>query len=272
MTRCRWLIVALLGAGVGLGFDGPERASRRVFPVRPTKTDNITIRPTVKIRQGRSAGSGSLIASAPGTALILTAAHVVAGDGKVLVELHRYNLGVESRQSQAGWPKVLPGEVIAADVEADVALVRLSGLTTLPFVAPLGNLEQQPRPGEPVLSVGIDLGEQIKSWETRVRGVVKLNRGEDSQSRPFLVTERAPEHGRSGGGLFRADGRLIGVCVGRIEMADRRSIGLFASTASIRRLLTRPAVSEIVTQFPALTPNPSARTRSDESTLGQDPP
>ncbi|MFO0957775.1 MAG: serine protease [Isosphaeraceae bacterium] len=232
----------------------PVRATRYLSPARSTPAANHTFRPTVKIRRGLSSGTGTLIAARPGESLILTAAHVVQGDGSVEIELHRYNLGVEANLPGVGWPKSYPGEVVVADPEADVALVRLKGLVALPFLASLVSTDEEPRPGQHVTSVGIDQGMKLQSWESRVRGVVRLNRnGEpDVNARPYLITEKAPEHGRSGGGLFRDDGLLIGVCVGRIEFEGHRAIGLFASTASIRRLLDEPNAAAALRRFPAL--------------------
>jgi hypothetical protein len=55
--------------------------------------------------------------------------------------------------------------------------------------------------------------------------------------RPFLITEKIPEHGRSGGGLFQGNGELVGVCVGHAELVKGRRMGVFASPDSIRALL-----------------------------------
>lgn len=250
-----WIIVAGIATPPARALDDPpkERASRRMAPAaRATKADNATYRPTVKIRRGNSAGSGTIIASAPGESLILTAAHVVNGEGDLLVELHRYNLGVELNQPKIGWPKAHPADIVAVDVEADVALIRLPGLAKLPFVARMADISDEPRPGEHVASYGIDLGEHLNSWETKVRGLIRLNRGGDGKARPFLVTEKAPEHGRSGGGLFRDDGRVIGVCVGRIEMAGSKPVGLFASPSSVRKLLADPEARAAIARYPSL--------------------
>ena len=45
------------------GASSQERASRRLTPVRPTRADDTTYRPTVKLRRGNSAGSGTIIGS-----------------------------------------------------------------------------------------------------------------------------------------------------------------------------------------------------------------
>lgn len=254
-STCLAMFVALLASG-GLWAQTaspPQRASRtKAQANRPTKADDLTFRPTVKLRKGNSCGTGSLIASQAGETLILTAAHVVEGPGELLVELHRYNVGLERNEPGVGWPKTYTAEVVQADKEADVALVSLFGVRRLPHLAALAEKTAVVKPGQHVVSVGIDRGERLQSWETRVQGQVQLNRGGEGKVQPFLVTEKAPEHGRSGGGLFRDDGRLVGVCVGRIELDNQPAVGLFASLESVRRLLKMPAAADTAGRFPSL--------------------
>jgi len=105
-------------------------------------------------------------------------------------------------------------------------------------VARLAPGDEEPSRGSMVTSVGIDGGKKLNSWRTEVGGVAWLAMHKGAGDRPFLVLKQAPLHGRSGGGLFRGDGCLVGVCVGRIEILKlNRHLGLFASSASIRRML-----------------------------------
>ncbi len=158
------------------------------------------------------------------------------------VEAHRFNMGLEARTPHDGWPVRLMGEVAAKDVAGDVALVRIKGRTAMPYVARFVAAGDEPDPGTTVISLGIDGGTRLESWSTRVRDVKWFSmsparakptgRGQTTKKiptnqytatedpadgRPFLLTERAPIPGRSGGGLFLRDGRLVGVCVGRVE-------------------------------------------------------
>src|SRR5690242_12494598 len=105
---------------------------------RPAPRDDLTFRPTVLVRNGSSQGSGTIIASTEGETLVLTASHVVEEPGSLSVELHRYNLGVEHAQSSRRWPLSFAAKVAAADVAADVAILRVRGLGALPYVARLG--------------------------------------------------------------------------------------------------------------------------------------
>ncbi|MFO0910802.1 MAG: serine protease, partial [Isosphaeraceae bacterium] len=242
-------------------------------PIDPVP-DALTFRPTVVIRHPTGQGSGTVIASIPGEALVLTAAHVTEGGGAgIVVDFHRYNLGVERTAGPEAWPVSIPAELVAFDTSADVAVLRLKGKRVLPFVARLARPGDEPASGAVVTSVGIDGGEQLRSWMTRVSETAWMSmsnpeasaprstsrseiRGRtrssseatqpsrallqarfDRDVRPFLLTERAPVPGRSGGGLFDAQGALVGLCVGRIEGGHDRGLGLFASGESVRTLL-----------------------------------
>jgi S1-C subfamily serine protease len=233
--------LALLACGGSVAVADPRDA----VVTRPA--DTLTFRPTVLLRQGTTQGSGTVIASSDDETLILTAAHVVDKPEAVVIEIHRYNLGLENLRSVEGWPKRFSGRVVARDPAADVAVVRIRGLKALPFVAKL-NLElPEPVSGTPVVSVGIDRGVDLSSWSSQVRGLVQLDMDRGGGNRPFLLTATPPEFGRSGGGLFRAsDGAVIGVCVGRVEVRQGKRLGVFASSASIRRLLRQSHLEEAV--------------------------
>ena len=206
---------------------------------RPLAGDDLTFRATVIVRRGDGQGSGAVIASAPGETLVLTAAHVVHGKGPVVIEVHRFNLGREHSEAVTGWPVALVGEVAAEDRSADVAVVRVRGKEAMPFVARLTAPGDEPDTGAAVTSIGVDGGAKLESWRTRVRDVSWFSMGHDpaADPRPFLITEKAPVPGRSGGGLFLEDGRLSGVCVGRIERPRGRAWGVFAAPESVRLLL-----------------------------------
>lgn len=225
---------------------GASRGSTSSLATRPAATprrgavepgDDATFRPTVLIRRATSQGTGTIIASTSDQTLILTAAHVVRDEGPITVELHRFNIGLE-RTTGGAWPLLVRAEVAASDAAADLAVLRMREHSPLPFVAKL--YEGDPgdlRPDTLVTSLGIDLGARLSSWNTKVVETTRLQLEGEEQARPFLVTLKTPEHGRSGGGLFVEGGRLVGVCVGHAELIEGRRMGVFASIASIRRLL-----------------------------------
>ncbi len=179
--------------------------------------------------------------------MVLTAGHVISrGDAPPLVELQRYNLGLEHFSRIAGgWPRSYHAKVVAIDKAADLAVLRIATAKRLPFIA---RLDMGPEAGEPpvgtiVNSVGIDLGARLIGEPAAVAGLHWFALEGQDQERPFLVTTRPPEHGRSGGGLYDPRGNLVGVCIGRIEKEKDQGKekgprpGVYAAGASVRNLL-----------------------------------
>jgi len=126
---------------------------------------------------------------------IVTNAHVVEDAGRVRARLS------DGREFDAA--------IVGRDPHTDLAIVNINarGLTA----AQLGE-SRHVRPGDQVLAIGNPLG-----FENSVSvGVVSANR-----SGPFRVdgrtlgdmiqTDAAINQGNSGGGLFAADGRLLGI-------------------------------------------------------------
>ena len=211
------------------------------------ESDNWTFRPTVLVRRGTSQGTGTIIASVDGVTLVLTAGHVIRGRGPISVELHRYNLGIENRPSVPGkWPRVVVAEAVATDALADLAILRLRDMIALPFVARLGPEDAEPASNAGLTSVGIDLGAKLSSWNTQLVEVLWFELNDSGTDRPFLVTARIPEHGRSGGGLFDTSGMLVGVCVGHAELVKGRRMGVFSSVENVRQLLREHELTSVI--------------------------
>jgi S1-C subfamily serine protease len=201
-------------------------------------SDDWTYRPTVLVRRGKNQGSGTIIASIERETLVLTAAHVVQGKGPIIVELHRFNLGVERNVHSAdSWPRRITSTLVASDLAGDLAVLRVQGLRALPYVARLSRDEADPLPDSSVTSIGIDLGVELAGWSSQVIDILTFELNGNREQRPFVITEYIPEHGHSGGGLFLANGDLAGVCVGHAELVAGRRMGVFASRKSIRFLL-----------------------------------
>ena len=203
----------------------------------PRPGDDATYRPTVMIHQDRSIGTGTIIASVEDETLILTAWHVVAGSGPLSVEVNRFNMGMERVRGLSGFPKRVDAAVVVKDVDTDLAILRVRGELAFPFVARIGKGDAPPTAGANVTSIGFDGGAKLIGFATRVRAVERIDLGRGGGFRSFVVTDDPPELGRSGGGLFRADGTLVGVCLARAEPPDRRARGLFSTIGNVRALI-----------------------------------
>lgn len=234
----------------------PSPASS-VEPARKRDLADHILRATVQIRNVNERGSGTVIASVDGETLILTASHVVHGATRLKVEIHRHNASSAPIGLTEGpdWPKLLPATLISDDPDADVALLRVRGMVALPHVARLDLDAQEPQIDEPVSSVGIDRALHLNRWQTSVKSTAMIDLDKGAGPRLFTLTARSPEHGRSGGGLFRADGSLIGVCTGQLHAKKHPTTGVFASLANIKHLLETHKINPSVLQ-PAKAPAP----------------
>lgn len=184
---------------------------------------------TVRLRvfdgHGYGAGTGTIIDTHGEEALVLTCGHLfrdTRGEGKIEVDLFI-----------AGEVKTVIGQLI--DYEAtdrDIALVAIRpGIAVQPVrVIPAGMKVQN---GQPVFSFGCDRGDDPSRRDTRITGIDKYNQHLGVSN---LEIAGAPIDGRSGGGLFDAEGRLIGVC----NAADYKGdIGIYAGPGSVHWQLDR---------------------------------
>lgn len=268
----RWAL-ALLAAAIGLGNASPAPAAPGQSPsgvhdrsrARSSKTDDWTYRPTVLVRRGGAQGSGTVIASVEGEALVLTASHVVAEPGPIAVEFRRYNFGLErARRGVGEWPRRVPAQVAAIDRAADLAVLRIEDLDALPYVARLSPSRSRHGPAldSMVVSIGIDLGRHLTGWSSPLVEALWFELNDNREERLFLITARPPENGRSGGGLFLPNGELVGVCIGHAELIRGRRQGVFASRESILQLLNASDLTRVLARSERLRSRAHAANRS----------
>jgi S1-C subfamily serine protease len=235
----------------------PVLAAWIAWPITATPDEpapargTLIVQATVQIRSGQKRGSGTIISSVPDRTLILTAAHVVEGGGNIQVEIHRFNLGgarIFSLTEGGGWPRLVPATVAAIDRGSDVALLLIRGMLPFPYVASFDLEAEEPKRSEILTSVGVDRGLHLTRWQTTIQGSALVDLHKGGGARRYTVTTRPPEHGRSGGGLFRNDGTCIGSCTGRYDLKPGQKVGLFASMASIRRLIKENGLERVAQQ------------------------
>ncbi len=190
---------------------------------------------TVRLRifdgHGYGAGTGTIIDTHGEEALVLTCGHLfrdTKGEGKIEVDLFI-----------AGEVKTVIGQLI--DYEAtdrDIALVAIrppapiEPVQVLPASVKVQN-------GQPAFSFGCDRGDDPSRRDTRITGIDKYNQHLGVSN---LEIAGAPIDGRSGGGLFDDQGRLIGVC----NAADYKGdVGIYAGPGSVYWQLDRAKLTSL---------------------------
>jgi Flp pilus assembly protein TadD len=180
MKRSRYLIPLLLALivlvpRVALTLTGSQVYER-------VKGSVVVIMATDRAGKAVGLGSGVLLPSGD----IVTNYHVVkAGE--------RYLVGQSGRS--------VPAFLQASNPDKDLALLLASGLTATP--ARLGQASRL-KVGEPVYAVGAPQGLELSLSE----GIVSQLRGGEP---PIIQTTVAISKGSSGGGLFNAQGELVGI-------------------------------------------------------------
>jgi thiol-disulfide isomerase/thioredoxin len=194
-----------------------------------------SVRLTIGDPKGFSYGSGTLIDSRQGEALVLTCGHIFRdsqGKGEIAVDLFSANA-----------PQKLPGRLVAYDLKNDIGLVSIRpGLPV--SVAPVAPQGYQIAKGDRVITVGCNNGGPATALESRVTAIDKF------LGPPNVQVAGLPVPGRSGGGLFNAEGQVIGVC-NAADPADQE--GLYAALAAIHGQLDQAGLADVYKNRPTRT-------------------
>ena len=184
-----------------------------------------TVRIRVADSDGASYGSGTIIDMHGEEALVMTCGHLFrdsAGQGELTVALFI-----------DGQARSIPAQLVRYDLKRDLGLVSCRpGIPIKPIrVAPR---ERKVTPGDATWVTGCDRGGGPVSQKTNV---VSLNR---YVGPPNIQVAGQPPDGRSGGGLFTADGELVGVC-NSADPAGQQ--GLYAALAAVHGELDQAGLS-----------------------------
>lgn len=186
---------------------------------------------------GRSYGSGTIIDVQDNEALVLTCGHIFrdsAGKGKIVVDLFPHGKQVS-----------VPGQLIHYDEKRDVGLLAIRPNIQVTSMK-IGGPGLRSHRGQRVFSIGCDRGAPPNVRHSRVTAVNKY------LGPANIEVAGAPVDGRSGGGLFTADGTLIGVC----NAADPQdNEGLYAALETIHAELTAANLSFIYAKEEKLADN-----------------
>ncbi len=195
------------------------------------RAEAATVRLKVHDGAGYGAGTGTIIDTHGDEALVLTCGHLFRenkGEGKIEVDLF-----------VAGATKTVLGQIVDYDAEnRDIALVSIRpGFPVQPV--PLLAKGQTLRTGQVVFSFGCDRGADPTRRDTRITGVDKYNTHLGASN---IEIAGAPVDGRSGGGLFDDQGRLVGVC----NAADYKGdLGIYTGPGSVQWQLDRVELSRL---------------------------
>ncbi len=192
-----------------------------------------SVRLRIEDADGYSYGSGTIVDARQEHALILTCAHIFRdsqGKGPITVDLF-------GPQAARG----LAGRLISWDLDRDVALVciRALGSVTVARVAPS---EYRIASGAAVVTVGCNNGDRPSARHTRVVSVDRY------QGPPNFQVAGVSVDGRSGGGVFSADGRVIGVCNAADEIENA---AYCAALAAVHAQLDAAQLSDVYRTAPA---------------------
>jgi hypothetical protein len=187
-----------------------------------------TVRLTVETSNFKDIATGTIIDTHGDEALVVTCGHVFrdsAGKGEITVEF-------------CGVPGASPvkGQLITYDAShRDIALVAIrpgAAVTTM-RVAPEGFAVHERMS---VFSVGCNNGGPATVAESRVSGINRY------LGPPNIEVSGEPVQGRSGGGLFSADGLLIGIC----NAADHGSNeGIYGALTTIHEQLAQIGLNRL---------------------------
>jgi hypothetical protein len=200
---------AAQGAQDAAASNGPDQARLEADLIA------CTVRLRIEDASGHSCGSGTLVDARGGEALILTCGHLFRdshGKGRIEVDLFGPNAAER-----------IPGELVHYDLEKDIALlkIRVPGPVRTARIAPP---EYRIAKGSRVVNVGCNNGDPPTIRYAHVTAL-------DTFLGPANVeVSGLPVQGRSGGGLFTADGLVIGVCNAAVPTDNE---GLYAALASI---------------------------------------
>lgn len=209
---------------------------------------------------GHSYGTGTIVDTRQGEALVLTCAHLLRdSDGEVINNPR--SITVEIYESESGRPLVVErtpvDRILSCNFESDVAFVsiRLQSQVRPARIASAASYQQ----GDQVRSVGCDHGADPS---IRSGSITAINRYTGT---PNVTASGAPVVGRSGGGLFDAEGQLVGVCNAADYEEDE---GIYAALPAVHAELDKMNLSAIYRDRAALAATPRAkRTEADPTAM-----
>jgi len=193
------------------GIDAAAAATVRVRVAGTSTKDGAKV---------QDVGTGTIVYSAAGQAIILTVAHV-------FLDIATKDADIEVELFENGKPIPYPATLIGGNHNADLAFLKIQTSKIMPSVR-LTEAAPKITKDQSLISFGCNNGSDPTRLETKV---ADINRYDGPAN---LVCTTDPVSGRSGGGLFNTSGQLVGVC----SCADRkRREGLYMAYDPIMKLV-----------------------------------
>ncbi len=208
----------------------PSRMAQRQPTGLPASPESLsaTVRIRVQYEESESVGTGTIIDVEGDEVLVLTCGHLFRnseGQRPMTVELF-----------EEGEPIPVPASLFDfRDDEVDLGLVKFHQpypVSRVPILPKGETLHEQ----DSVFSIGCDIGDEPSRRDTVI---TKLNRFLGPSN---IEIAGAPVQGRSGGGLFDARGRLIGICIAADNDLDE---GMFVGPEAIYAQLEKHQLNRL---------------------------
>ncbi len=161
----------------------------------------------------QGSGSGVILTE---DGYIATCAHVVDGAKDITVTLH----------DDASYPATLVG----ADSRNDLAIIKINASGLVP--ATLGDSDML-TVGEDVIAIGNPLGELRGTATGGMISAVKRSITVEGSTMELIQTDAAISPGNSGGGLFNASGKLIGIVNAKVSDTSAEGLGFAIPVKSV---------------------------------------
>ncbi len=218
-------------------------ASRPAQTVQPqadpiSRAQLATVRIRLEDAHSLAFGTGTVIYVHNGQALVLTCGHLF----RDLAQGTQMSVDVFDK---AGRPTNVPAQVVSHTTEdGDIGLMEFR----CPYpITPVPISRQAPTVGEVAFSFGCDRGADPTRRDTRIK---RINRYIGPANVEILG---APVLGRSGGGLFNAQGQVIGVC-NSADAADDE--GIYAALPVIEQHVAALRLDSLPSDEAVATHNP----------------
>ncbi len=187
-------------------------------------------------------GSGTIVISDAARTVILSCGHLFRTGPPASIRVDLFDgvfrtTGRFANQQLTATGETFQGRALDYDLGRDVSLVEIRPGREL-VATPVAPAERALVPGEKLVAVGCDAGQDAIAWTTTVLRTDMLM----ASGVRVIECRYAPAQGRSGGGLHLPDGRVVGVC----NWQDVQSqTGGYADGDSIRYILDRNQLREL---------------------------